>query len=255
MTPLPTDLSTGFVGRLRARDPEAWFELWETFGPILRAQLRKWGRGRIGIETVQDLSQETLAALAGAIDHHDPSRGARFSTWLLAIAKYTFGDEMDRRMAKKRGEGRKPATLEEEWAGASPLPTPSDSYERAVFGAKIEAAIRLTERETDFMEFSVFRMRVLEGRSGKEVAASLGVSEPTVSRRLTAVRKRLRAHLTEVIAKYSFTDEELEEGLRNALGDNPTKADDALFDEALADIWRQQVELRAMEAAQEDPQG
>jgi RNA polymerase sigma factor (sigma-70 family) len=251
MTPLPSDLSTGFVGRLRARDPQAWFELWETFGPVLRNQLRRWGRGRIGIETVQDLSQETLAALAGAIDQHDPSRGARFSTWLLAIAKYTFGDEMDRRMAKKRGEGRKPLSIEEAWAGASALPSPDESYEQAVFGAKIEAAIRLTERESEFVEFTIYRMRILEGRTGKEVARSLRVSEPTVSRRLAAVRKRLRAHLTEVIAKYSFTEEELTEGLRNALGTNPTKADDALFDEAIAEIWRRLVDQRAEAEARE----
>ena len=66
MTPsaplLPSDLNTHFVGRLRARDAKAWFELWETFGPVLRAQLSRWGRGKVGIETVQDLSQETLAA-------------------------------------------------------------------------------------------------------------------------------------------------------------------------------------------------
>lgn len=247
--PLPTDLSTGFVGRLRARDPEAWFELWETFGPVLRSQLRRWGRGRIGIETVQDLSQETLAALAGAIDQHDPSRGARFSTWLLAIAKYTFGDEMDRRMAKKRGEGRKPLTLEESWAGPSGEPSPDESYEHAVFGAKVEAAIRLTERESEFVEFSIYRMRILEGRTGKDVAQALRVSEPTVSRRLAAVRGRVRAHLTEVIAKYSFTEEEHDEGLRKALGSNPTKADDALFDEAIAEIWRRQVHHREEEAS------
>ncbi len=250
MTPLPNDLSTGFVGRLRARDPEAWFELWETFGPILRNQLQRWGRGRIGAETVQDLSQETLAALSGAIDHHDPSRGARFSTWLLAIAKYTFGDEMDRRMAKKRGEGRKPFSIEEELVGASGLPSPHQSYEQAVFAAKVEAAIRLTERESEFVEFSIFRMRMLDGKSGKDVAVALGVSEPTVSRRLASVRNRLRTHLTEVIGKYSFTKEELEEGLRKALGTNPTKADDALFDEAIAEIWRYQVHLRAEDAAQ-----
>ena len=84
------DLTTHFVQRLRARDPEAWFELWENFGPVIRAQLARWGRGRIGPETVKDLSQETLAALAKAIDSHDPTRGARFSTWLLAIARYTW---------------------------------------------------------------------------------------------------------------------------------------------------------------------
>ena len=85
-------LTTTFVNRLRARDAGAWFELWETFGPVLRAQLTKWGKGRVGPETVRDLSQETLAALSDSIDRYDPARGARFSTWLLAIAKHTLGE-------------------------------------------------------------------------------------------------------------------------------------------------------------------
>ena len=145
------DVSTGFVGRLRARDPQAWFELWETFGPILRAQLRKWGRGRIGAETVQDLSQETLAALSQAIDTHDPSKGARFSTWLLAIARYTLGDEIDRRMALKRGSGVRPASLDETWQGVDRHDRPDASYEQAVFDAKVDAALRSVEREFDLV--------------------------------------------------------------------------------------------------------
>ena len=81
----------GEVSIIRADDQEAWFELWETFGPVLRAQLTKWGQGRIGLETVRDLSQETLAQLSDCIDRYDPARGARFSTWLLAIAKHVLG--------------------------------------------------------------------------------------------------------------------------------------------------------------------
>ena len=92
-------LTTGFVNRLRARDAAAWFELWEVFGPVIEAQLTKWGKGRIGKETVRDLSQETLAALSDSIDRYDPAKGARFSTWLLAIAMHTLGDEIVRRMA------------------------------------------------------------------------------------------------------------------------------------------------------------
>jgi len=175
-----SDLTTGFIGRLRARDPQAWFELWETFGPILRSQLAKWGGGRIGAETVQDLSQETLAALADAIDRHDPDRGARFSTWLLAIAKHSLYGEIDRRMAQKRGAGRPAAELDEELHGATAAP--DAPYETAVFHAKVEAALRLVERESEFVEFSVYRMRVLDGRTGREVAEALGISEPTVSR-------------------------------------------------------------------------
>src|SRR5690349_18392941 len=73
-----TSLTTNFIGRLKRNDEGAWFELWETFGPVIRAQLTKWGKGRIGSQTVQDLSQETLAALSDSIDRYDPSRGARF---------------------------------------------------------------------------------------------------------------------------------------------------------------------------------
>ncbi|MDE0895005.1 MAG: sigma-70 family RNA polymerase sigma factor [Planctomycetota bacterium] len=244
------DVSTGFVDRLRARDPKAWFELWETFGPILRAQLRKWGKGRIGVETVQDLSQETLAALSQAIDTHDPSRGARFSTWLLAIARYTLSDEIDRRMAMKRGSGVKPTSLDESFQGADPGSRPDDSYELAVFDAKVDASLRQVEREADFVEFAVYRMRVLEGKSGKGVAAHLGMSEPTVSRRLASIREALRTAIAETVARYSFTKEEEAEALRNGVHGNPNKVSDVLFDEAVAEVYHRLEDRREAEAAQ-----
>jgi RNA polymerase sigma-70 factor (ECF subfamily) len=242
-------LTTSFIGRLRANDQAAWFELWETFGPVLRAQLTKWGKGRIGVETVRDLSQETLAALSDSIDRFDPQRGARFSTWLLAIAKHVLGDEMDRRMAQKRGGGKKTAAFEDAWMHvASDLPV-DKGYEAAVFRAKVEASIRLVEKQADFTDFAIFRMRVLDGRSGKEVAEDLGISEPTVSRRLAKVRVILRERLGEVITTYSFTREELEEATRNGLELNPSKTDDALFDEAVAEIYHRQIELRRLDDA------
>ncbi len=240
-------LTTGFVSRLRARDAGAWFELWETFGPVLRAQLMKWGKGRIGAETVQDLSQETLAALSDSIERFDPTRGARFSTWLLAIAKHTLGDEMDRRMAAKRGGGKRAGGLDESWMSEAGGRSPGGEYEDAVFRAKVYAAIRMVERQCEFTDFAVYRMRVFDGQSGKAVAESLGTSEPTVSRRLTRVRDALRERLREVVATYSFTDEELVEAERNGLGLAPNKADDALFDDAIADLYHKEIEARRVD--------
>ncbi len=233
-------LSSRFIGRLRARDPEAWYELWQIFGPVLHIQLSRWGRGRIGHETVRDLSQETLAALSDSIDRHDPSKGARFSTWLLAIARHVLGDELDRRNALKRGSGKRPSSYDESWA-AGPAQTPDHGYEAAVFRAKVQAGLRRVESESDFMDFSIYRMRVLDGLAGKEVAASLGISEPTVSRRLAKIRTMLRQRLEEVIGTYSFTEDEINEATRNGLELNPNKADDTLFDEALAEIYHAQV--------------
>lgn len=260
-------MTTGFIARLRANDQAAWFELWETFGPVLRAQLAKWGGGRIGPETVQDLSQETLAALSDCIDRYDPARGARFSTWLLAIAKHVLGDEMDRRGALKRGGARRAAPLDESWMIASAAPPADEAYERAVFAAKVEAALRLTEKQSDFTDFEIYRMRVLEGQSGRQVADALGISEPTVSRRLAKVRDALRLHLASVVATYSFTDDERNEAARNGLAPLPNKpldgrpappggsaglasvppdgpAADALFDDAVAEIVHRAQDAR-----------
>ncbi|MCC5786225.1 MAG: sigma-70 family RNA polymerase sigma factor [Phycisphaerales bacterium] len=253
-------MTTSFIGRLRARDEAAWFELWETFGPVLRAQLTRWGRGRIGPETVRDLSQETLAALSDSMDRFDPSRGARFSTWLLAIAKHVLGDEMDRRNALKRGGGKPGAQLDESWMARDTGAGADEQYEAAIFRAKVEAAVRMVERESDFVDFSIYRMRVFDGQSGKEVAESVGVSEPTVSRRLAKVRDLLRARIAEVVATYSFTQEELAEAARSGLslpvspdGSPAVRGGDRLsdndFDEALAEIFHRQQELRRQDEA------
>lgn len=238
-------LTTTFVKRLRARDEAAWFELWEIFGPVLRAQLTKWGRGRVGVETVRDLTQETLAALSDSIDRYDPKRGARFSTWLLSIAKHALGDEIDRRMALKRGGGKKPAELDERYMSQAATVEADAIYEANVFRAKVYASIRKTEEECDFVTFQVYRMRIFDGRSGKDVAEQLGVSEPTVSRYLQKVRDHLRTRLSETMMTYSFTSEEQAEAERAGLG-----RDDPLFDEAIADIYHTQTRLiRADEAA------
>ena len=229
-------ITTTFVRRLRDRDEAAWFELWETFGPVIRSQLAKWGRGRIQAETIRDLTQETLAELSGSIDRFDPDRGVRFSTWLLSIAKHVLGDEIDRRMAGKRGGGRRAASLDESFMGGSLDPDRDAEYERDVFHAKVLAAIRATEQETNFLHFQVYRMRVLDGINGKEVARQLGISEPTVSRHLARVRECLRGRLRASIATFSFTPEERDEAAIAGL-----ESDDLLFDDAIGEIHREQV--------------
>ena len=237
-------LTTSFVSRLRDRDETAWFELWQVFGPVLRAQLTKWGKGRIGVETVRDLTQETLAALSDSIDRYDPSRGARFSTWLLAIAKHALGDEIDRRMALKRGAGRKPMEFDERFMSNAAAVEADDVYEQNVFRAKVYAAIQRTEPEADFVQFQVYRMRVFDGLTGKDVAEQLGISEPTVSRHLHRIRALLRRRLAETIATYSFTEDEQREALRAGLGD-----DDSTFDDALRDIYFRQSQLLQQDEA------
>ena len=210
-------LTTRFVRRLRARDESAWFELWQDFGPAIRFQLHKWGRGRVGFETVQDLTQDTLAELSKCIDRYDPDRGARFSTWLLSIAKHTLGDEMDRRNAKKRGSGIKPLSLDERIDSKSAALQVDEIFEQRMFGAKVCAAIRRTETEV-----------------GKEISTQLGISEPTVSRHVAKIRKHLRQTIMQVVIQYSFTSEEEGEPLTAGMGGS-----DSDFDAAVSEAYHQ----------------
>jgi len=51
-----------------------------------------------GADRVGDCSRPVAGDAGGpseSIDRYDPSRGARFSTWLLAIAKHVLGDELE----------------------------------------------------------------------------------------------------------------------------------------------------------------
>ena len=88
------------------------------------------------------------------------------------------------------------------------------------------------EARSEFLPFEVWRSRVLEGRSGREVAEQIGASEPTVTRHLQKVRAQLREELVRTVAAYSFTEDESREAERAGLA-----AADAAFDAAVAEIY------------------
>ena len=144
---------------------------------------------------------------------------------------------MDRRGALKRGGGQRGVSLDESFMGASASLEADETYERSVFRAKVEAAVRKVESESEFMSFQVYRMRVFDGMSGKDVSGQLGISEPTVSRHLAKVRQSLRRRLAETVATFSFTDEEAREAEEAGL-----YQDDELFDAALSEIYHQQLQ-------------
>ncbi len=235
MKPIATEL----VRRLRKGDQGAWFELCRVFGPALAHAIGRFGKYRFTPETVRDLSQETLSEVARRIDSFDPGRGTRISTWLLAIARHVAWGEIDRRMAQKRGAGQKPAALTREDLVEGPDARPDRGYERAVFRAKVFRAIETVSARRPMLEFEAYRMRLSSGMLSRDIAAALGVSEPSISRYLKRVRGDLREVIREVVAEYSFTDDELKEIEASGLGRN-----DDVFDRALSDIYLEEQTAR-----------
>jgi len=232
-------IDTQFLKRLKNREDAAWFELWEVFGPALERMVERFGRRRFSPETVRDVSQETLMRVAKDVHRFDPNRGARFSTWLFQIARHVVAKEFEYRMAKKRGAGVKPGSLEVGREPGDDAPAPPVEYERAVFRAKVYRAMRVAEEKSDFLKFECYKARILRGMKSKDIAVAMGISEPTVSRYLAAVRQTVRETIGNVVRDYSFTGEEIDE-VRIANLDG--RGDE--FDRSLAELYALEEESR-----------
>ena len=233
------NVNTEFLRRLKNRDDDAWFELWEVFGPALERMVERFARRCFSPDTVRDVSQETLLRLAKEIHRFDPDRGTRFSTWLFQIAHHVVCGEFTYRNAKKRGEGVRPGALDPANEPVGAAVAPSEEYERSVFRAKVYRAMRLAEQRLEFLPFEVYKARILRGMKSKDIAPAMGISEPTVSRYLKKVRATVRETIAEVVRSYSFTAEEEGEVALARLD----RADE-LFDEALAEVYAREEESR-----------
>ncbi|MBX3458910.1 MAG: sigma-70 family RNA polymerase sigma factor [Planctomycetes bacterium] len=233
-------INTDLLGRLKKADAGAWYEMWDVFGPSIERMIGSIASRYFGQETIKDVSQETLARVYQEIGKFDPKRGAKFSTWLYAIAKHVVYSELTSRSAQKRGGGARPMSLDDTLHEVSTTAPPDAEFEAAVFRAKVYRALKEVEKTADFTEFECYRLRLTDGAQGKEISDKLGVSEASVSRYLKRVRDQLRQAVGQAVMGYSWTDDEKAEYKGSGL----TNQDDDAFDAALSDIYLQDEQTR-----------
>jgi len=233
-------LQTDLVKRLQANDSQAWYELWDTFGPTIERMVHSIARRVFTQETVADLRQETLLRLSSEIGRFDHSRGVKFTTWLYGIARHVVLNELTFRNAKKRNSGVKPASIEA-MEGFDPE---SDDvpveFEASVFRAIVFKAVEIVQGRVDLMAFEAWQMKALDDKNGKDIASELGVSEPSISRYLRKVRDELRQEIARSVAAYTWTQSEEERVYASGLD----KSEDDAFDEALMELYLQAEEER-----------
>jgi RNA polymerase sigma factor (sigma-70 family) len=233
-------INTDLLGRLKRADAAAWYEMWDVFGPSIERMIGSIASRYFGQETIKDVSQETLARVYQEIGKFDPGRGVKFSTWLYAIAKHVVYSELTSRNAQKRGGGQRPVSLDDTLYEVATTTPPDAEFEAGVFRAKVYRALKEVERTADFNEFECYRMRLLQGKQGKEIADMLGVSEASVSRYLKRVRDMVREAVSQAVAGYSWTDDERGQLAEAGLG----ATDDDSFDAALSDIYLKDEQTR-----------
>ena len=175
------------IARLRlGEDQRAWEEFAALYTPLIH---RAACRAGLQAADADDLTQEVLRSATTAIGELEVRPGA-FRRWLYTVTRNRISDFYKSPRRRERGTGDT-AGLER----LNAVPAPDDQadwdreYERAVLGWAVER-VRGEFRESTW---EAFWRTAVNGRSGPEVAAELGLSLGAVHVARSRVLARLKA--------------------------------------------------------------
>jgi RNA polymerase sigma-70 factor (ECF subfamily) len=182
--------------RIKDRDDaRAWEEFVEIYEPLLYRLVRTKG---LQHADAQELTQETLLAVASAIERWNPDRDkGSFRGWLFCIARNMTINFLTRRRPDQQGGGGTDfrLALEQHPDPASELTTAFEQeYERELF----DWAARQVRREFHESTWQAFWRTAVEGQPIPEAAAALGLSLGAVYMARTRAMARIKARIREL---------------------------------------------------------
>jgi RNA polymerase sigma-70 factor (ECF subfamily) len=169
-------------------DQAAWAEFLRRYGTRIHGWCRHWG---LQEADAQDVSQDVLLKLVRAMQafRYDPAQ--RFRGWLKTVAHHAWQDLARSRRAVAAG-GDDPlqsiAARDELAAGVEA------AYEQEL----LERAMERVRPRVQPQTWTAFRLTALDGLSGAEAAARLGMPVTSVYKARSNVQKMLEADVREL---------------------------------------------------------
>ena len=188
-----TSTSSSLLDRVKIRDPEAWERFVDVYAPMIYRWCRRTG---VDADDTPDLVQEVFLAVATHIgDFHRDRPGDTFRGWLWTITHNKICDHIRRQKneVKPRG-GSKAAELLSRIPDR--LPSISDASPHSNDEtALVRRVLELIRPEMEDRTWQAFWRLAVDGRSGSDVAAELGMSLRAVYQAKYRVLKRVREAL------------------------------------------------------------
>ena len=169
--------SPTLLGRLRRAptDQAAWAEFVERYGRKIYGWCRQWG---LQDSDAQDVTQMVLTRLADKMRAfaYDPTRS--FRGWLRTLSHHAWSDFISDRRRAGLGSGDTDVLdrLHSVEAGDDLARQLDEECEREL----LEQAMGLVRLRVEPRTWDAFRLLALDGRSGAEAAAQLGMKVATV---------------------------------------------------------------------------
>lgn len=190
-----------------ARDQTSWSQFVDIYAPLIYGFARRHG---LQDADAADLTQEVLRAVArSARDFdYDPQRGS-FRGWLFTVVRNKLRDFLESQQRQPRASGN---SSEQNLLDAIPSSESDRSnlwdieHKRRLFNWAAEQA-RHEVRESTWL---AFWQTAVEGKSGKDVAAMMGVSVAAVY----LAKSRVMARIKEILREIEPDEPELRTGNR-----------------------------------------
>jgi RNA polymerase sigma-70 factor (ECF subfamily) len=161
-------------------DPAAFRELYEAYGPRVKAYMMRRGADA---GTAEDLAQETLLTVWRKAALYAGEKGS-MTTWVFAIARNLRIDRLRREVPwQELPEGR--------MAEASDEPLPDEVMDEKERQERVQAALADLPSE----QKEVVSLAYLEGLSHSEIAERLSVPLGTVKSRMRIAYQKIRQAL------------------------------------------------------------
>jgi RNA polymerase sigma-70 factor, ECF subfamily len=164
-------------------DPEAFRELFETYGPRVKAYMMRQGADAA---TAEDLAQETLLAVWRRASLYVADKGSA-ATWIFAIARNMRIDRLRREMPWQE--------LPEERAEQ---PSGEAAPDEVLSQKERQLRVRATLSELPPEQHEVVALAYIEGLSHGEISRRLGLPLGTVKSRMRIAYQKIRTALEDL---------------------------------------------------------
>lgn len=184
---------SALIRRARERDPGAWRQLVDLYGPLVFYWCRQSG---LSSPDASDVVQDVFASVSGALERFEQKReGSSFRGWLRVITRNKIRDHFRRHADDVHAiggtdAGRRLAEVPDQAEGCST----GASEQRALSGL-YHRALELVRREFEERTWQAFWRSVVEGQPTAQIAADLGISASAVRQHKSRVLRRLREEL------------------------------------------------------------
>jgi len=188
--------SATLLARLRqggTPDQGAWAEFVRRYGRLIYQWCRRW---KLAEAEAEEVTQAVLVRLVEKLRSFDYDPARSFRAYLKTLTHYAWCDFLEGRRRPDAGSGDTDVT--EALASVEARDDLADRLQREFDQEALELATERVRQRVEPQTWDAFRLTALEGQSGADAAARLGMKVASLFAAKSKVQKMLRDEVRQL---------------------------------------------------------